>query len=64
VVTVAAAASVMECLAIMAQHKIRHLPVYGDGELRGVVSMGELVNAVIADQAFTIDQLMAYVGHK
>jgi hypothetical protein len=29
-----------------------------------VVSMGELVNAVIADQAFKIDQLMAYVGHK
>jgi CBS domain-containing protein len=45
-------------------HKIRHLPVFSSGELLGVVSMGELVNAVIADQAFKIDQLMAYVGHK
>src|SRR5262245_6977765 len=64
VVTVAVEATVMECLAIMAHHKIRHLPVFRNAELLGVVSMGELVNAVIADQAFKIDQLMAYVGHK
>jgi CBS domain-containing protein len=64
VVTVAPEATVLECLAIMAHHKIRHLPVFRDSELLGVVSMGELVNAVIADQAFKIDQLMAYVGHK
>jgi CBS domain-containing protein len=64
VVTVAVEASVLHCLAIMTHHKIRHLPVLSNDELIGVVSMGELVNAVVADQAFTIDQLMAYVGHK
>src|SRR5215510_3794623 len=64
VVTVAAEATVMECLAIMTHHKIRHLPVFNKGELLGVVSMGDLTNAVIADQAFKIDQLMTYVGHK
>src|SRR5262245_40589636 len=64
VLTVALEATVMECLAIMDHHKIRHLPVYSNGELLGVVSMGALTSAVIADQAFKIDQLMAYVGYK
>ena len=64
VVTVAVEASVLECLAIMGHHKIRHLPVFGNGELLGVVSMGVLVHAVIEDQAFKIDQLMTYVGQK
>src|SRR5262245_16304733 len=64
VVTVALEATVMECLAIMSHHKIRHLPVFSKGELLGVVSMGDLTSAVIADQAYKIDQLMTYVGHK
>ena len=63
VVTVADNATVFECMAIMTKNHIRHLPVVRDTELVGVVSMGDLANAVIADQAFKIDQLMTYVGH-
>ena len=64
VVTVTPEATVLECMAIMTRRRIRHLPVFDRGELVGVVSMGDLASAVIADQAFKIDQLMTYVGHK
>jgi CBS domain-containing protein len=47
----------------MTQNRIRHLPVIARGELVGVVSIGDLVNAVIADQADTIDQLQTYISH-
>jgi CBS domain-containing protein len=50
-------------IAIMTQHHIRHLPVMEGGKLAGVVSMGDLASAIIADQAFTIDHLKKYVGH-
>lgn len=64
VVTVPLDATVFECMAIMTRMHIRHLPVLDKGELVGVVSMGDLASAVMADQAFKIDQLMTYVGHK
>ena len=64
VLTVTLEPSVLECMAIMTRCHIRHLPVFDKGELVGVVSMGDLASAVIADQAFQIDQLMTYVGQK
>lgn len=64
VVTVTLEAPVLECMAIMTRHHLRHLPVFDKSELVGVVSMGDLASAVIADQAFYIDQLMTYVGQK
>lgn len=64
VVTVTLKATVLECMAIMTRSHIRHLPVFDNGDLVGVVSMGDLASAVIADQAFKIDQLMTYVGQK
>jgi len=64
VVTVTLEATTWECMAIMTQHHIRHLPVFSKGELVGMVSLGDLARAVIADQAFQIDQLMTYVGQK
>ena len=64
VVTVTLEVSVFECMAIMTRQHIRHLPVFDKGEIVGVVSMGDLASAVIADQAFKIDQLMTYVGQK
>lgn len=48
-------------LAIMTQRTIRHLPVVEKGELIGIVSIGDLVKAKIADQEFTIEQLELYV---
>ncbi len=48
-------------LALMTQKRIRHLPVVAEGELIGVVSIGDLVNAVIDDQQHLIEQLERYV---
>ena len=45
----------------MTRHQIRHLPVVDDGTLIGLVSIGDLVNAVIDDQQQLIEQLERYV---
>lgn len=63
-VTVTHEDTVAECMRIMTDHRIRHLPVLSRGKLVGIVSIGDLVNAVIADQAHTIDQLHTYIGSK
>jgi len=63
-VTVAPDNTIDECMRIMTHHRIRHLPVIDRGDLVGIVSIGDLVNAVIADQAQTIDQLHTYIGNK
>ncbi|SMG00018.1 CBS domain-containing protein [Burkholderia singularis] len=50
-----------ECMALMTEHRIRHLPVLDDGHLMGFISIGDLVKSVIADQQFTINQLEHYI---
>lgn len=47
--------------AIMTQKRIRHLPVIDKNELVGVVSIGDLVNASMANKTFLIDQLITYI---
>ena len=61
VVTVASTDSVDTALKIMTQNRIRHLPVVDDGEVIGVVSIGDLVKDVISDQQSTIEQLENYI---
>jgi len=53
--------TVEECMAVMMRNRVRHLPVLDDGELIGVVSIGDLVNSQIADQRFVIEQLEHYI---
>jgi CBS domain-containing protein len=53
--------SVAECLATMTERRIRHLPVMQDGQLVGIVSIGDCVKWVISAQGATIDQLTKYV---
>lgn len=50
-----------ECMELMTQYRIRHLPVIEDGVLIGFVSIGDLVKNLIAEQQFAIDQLAGYV---
>ena len=55
------AQSIEECMALMTDKRVRHLPVIGDhNELLGILSIGDLVKEVISDQKFTIDQLVHY----
>ncbi len=51
-----------ECMRMMTRHRIRHLPVLDQGKLIGIVSIGDLVNAIISEQARTIDHLHMYIG--
>jgi CBS domain-containing protein len=53
--------SVEECMAIMTDKRIRHLPVIDDGKLVGIISIGDLVKAIITDQKFIIEQLERYI---
>ncbi len=51
-----------QCLALMTDKRIRHLPVKHDDDLVGVVSIGDLVKGIIDDQRFLISQLENYVS--
>lgn len=53
--------SVEECMAVMTDKKVRHLPVIEDGSLVGIISIGDLVQAIISHQKFTIEQLEFYI---
>ena len=54
--------SVEECLAIMTQQRVRHLPVMENGRLIGIISTGDLVKSIIAEQKFLIDELTQFIA--
>lgn len=62
VVTAGPDDSVSKCMEIITEHRVRHLPVIEDGELLGIVSIGDLVRWTIATQRMTIAQLEAYLA--
>ena len=59
--TVTSKRSVEDCMRLMTQHRVRHLPVVDGGKVVGVISIGDLVKAVIEDQRQTIEQLEDYI---
>jgi len=61
-VTTTRAAQVGGCLSLMTERRFRHLPVVEDGRVIGIVSIGDLVKAVIKEQQYTIDQLEHYIA--
>ena len=50
-----------DCMALMTERRMRHLPVMDGGKLVGMVSIGDLVKEIIAEQQFTISQLEHYI---
>jgi len=50
-----------ECMALMTDHRLRHLPVVDDGKLIGLISIGDLVKDIISEQRFVIEQLQHYI---
>lgn len=61
VITVPSENTVEDCLWIMTTHRFRHLPVVDDGNLMGLLSIGDLVRSILSVQAHTIDQLHTYI---
>lgn len=53
--------TVEECMAVMSECRIRHLPIVEGNELVGIISIGDLVKSVIANQKYTIDELVRYI---
>ena len=51
-----------ECMALMTEKAIRHLPVVDEGRVTGMVSIRDIVSDIIADQDFTIEQLEHYIS--
>ena len=54
--------TVQECMGIMTQGRLRHLPVVDSGQVIGLVSIGDLVNAMLAEQRFLLAQLESYIA--
>jgi CBS domain-containing protein len=50
-----------ECMALMTEKRIRHLPVMKDGKVIGIISIGDLVKDIIAEQQFVIAHLEHYI---
>jgi CBS domain-containing protein len=61
VITVRPEQSVEECMTIMTERRVRHLPVMEGEKIVGIVSIGDLVKSIIGDQKFRIDQLEHYI---
>jgi len=56
--------SIGECMSVMTDKHIRHLPVIDDGKLTGVISIGDVVKAIISEQEDTIHHLEGYITGK
>jgi CBS domain-containing protein len=61
-ITVGTQTSLRECMVLMTEHHVRHLPVMSNGVLLGVLSIGDVVNAVISEQATAINDLADYIA--
>ena len=61
-VTASADQTVNDCMTLMSEKRIRHLPVIVDDKVAGIISIGDLVQAIISDQQEEIEQLEQYIS--
>ena len=61
VLIIESSSQIEDCMAIMTSKRIRHLPVFENGNLIGVISIGDVVKTVIEEKEFTISQLEHYI---
>jgi CBS domain-containing protein len=61
VITIEPSQSVQQCMRLMTERRVRHLPVVQDGRVFGVVSIGDVVRSVLEEQQRTIEQLEHYI---
>ncbi len=61
VLTVTPHCTMDDCMAIMTDHRVRHLPVLSESGVAGIVSIGDVVKAMLDEQRFTIQQLEHYI---
>ena len=61
-VTTTSAQTVNECMTMMSERRIRHLPVMSGEKVVGLISIGDLVQAIISDQQEAIEQLENYIS--
>jgi len=62
VLTTSGLETVNQCMELMTERRIRHLPVVEDDRVVGMISIGDLVQAIIADQQEAIEQLESYIS--
>jgi CBS domain-containing protein len=63
VVTIDPGWSAEQCMALMNQRRVRHLPVLEDDQLVGIVSIGDIVRTVVDEQQFAIASLESYIAN-
>jgi len=63
VITISPDQTVQDCMKLMTDRRVRHLPVVEGGQVVGMVSIGDLVKALIEEQQQTIEQLESYIHH-
>jgi CBS domain-containing protein len=64
VITLGPDQTLEECMAVMTQKHVRHLPIVEHGKVIGVVSIGDAVSATIANQEFLIEQMEKYIQQR
>ena len=63
-ITAAPGTSIADCMRLMIEHRIRHLPILEAGQLAGLVSIGDIVKGLLAEQEALIGDLRDYIGGK
>jgi CBS domain-containing protein len=62
VLTVSPQTRTRDCMALMSQNKIRHLPIVDAGKVLGMISIRDIMDDIIADHELTISQLQSYIA--